>query len=111
VLIIADALGRIASSRAIVDGFVVAAIVTGVLALADGFKKHRTSNAAAAAHALTRGTQAPMFWLALALGVVLAVPLAFAGLGGLVAASLLALAGLWLHGHAFILAGQGPPIS
>jgi formate-dependent nitrite reductase membrane component NrfD len=112
VLIVAHAVGGSgAPSRALVDAFVVAAIVVGVLALADGFKKHRTLNAVAAAHALTRGTQARIFWLSLALGVVLAVPLAFAGLAGLVVASLLALAGLWLHGHAFILAGQGPPIS
>jgi hypothetical protein len=29
----------------------------------------------------------------------------------LFAAAVLTLAGLWLHGHAVILAGQGPPIS
>jgi Ni/Fe-hydrogenase subunit HybB-like protein len=111
VLIFADAVSGISGSRSLVDAFVVAAIAAGALALADGFKRHHTSNATAAAHALTRGTQARLFWLSLALGVVLAVPLAFAGLAGLLAAPLLALAGLWLHGHAFILAGQGPPIS
>jgi formate-dependent nitrite reductase membrane component NrfD/ferredoxin len=111
VLILVDAASGIRGSRSLIDAFVVAAIAAGALALADGFKKHHTSNAAAAAHALTRGTQSRLFWLSLVLGVVLAVPLAFAGLGGLLAASLLALGGLWLHGHAFILAGQGPPIS
>jgi len=111
VLIFAGAVGGLAASHALVDTFVVAAVVAGALALADGFKKHHTSNASAAAHALTRGTQARLFWLSMTLGVALAVPLAFAGVAGLFAASVLALAGLWLHGHAFILAGQGPPIS
>jgi formate-dependent nitrite reductase membrane component NrfD len=113
VLILAEAIGGIggAPPPSVVDAFVVAAIAAGALAVADGFKTHHTSNAAAAARALTRGTQARLFWLSQTLGVVLAVPLAFAGLAGLFAASVLALAGLWLHGHAFILAGQGPPIS
>jgi formate-dependent nitrite reductase membrane component NrfD len=111
VLIFAELLAGSAVSRGLVDGFVVAAVAAGALALADGFKKHHTSNAAAAAHALTRGTQARLFWLSIIVGVALAVPLAFAGVAGLFAASMLALAGLWLHGHAFILAGQGPPIS
>jgi Fe-S-cluster-containing dehydrogenase component/formate-dependent nitrite reductase membrane component NrfD len=111
VLIFAELLAGRAVSRGLVDAFVIAAVVAGVLALADGFKNHHTSNAAAAAHALTRGTQARLFWLSMTLGVALAVPLAFAGAAGLFSASLLALAGLWLHGHAFILAGQGPPIS
>jgi len=49
--------------------------------------------------------------VALVIGVVLPVILAFAGTPGAVAAAVLALAGWWLHGHAFVLAGQGPPIS
>ena len=92
--------------------FVAALLATGALALADALKRHTTANADAAAHALTRGAQARLFWLALALGVVLPVPLALAGgAAPLVAAAVLALVGLWLHGHAVILAGQGPPIS
>ena len=92
--------------------FVVAVLVTAALALADALGKHRTPNAAAAAHALTRGSQARRFWLALAFGGALPALLALAGgAAPLVAAAVLALAGLWLHGHAFILAGQGPPIS
>ena len=53
-----------------------------------------------------------MFWPSIVLGVV--VPVLLALIGGaapLFVAAVLALAGLWLHGHAFILAGQGPPIS
>jgi Fe-S-cluster-containing dehydrogenase component/formate-dependent nitrite reductase membrane component NrfD len=111
IVIVASAVGGFSPPRGLVDAFVVTAIVTAVLILADAFKRHHTSNARAAAHALTRGAQARLFWLSLALGAVIAVPLAFAGGVGLLVAALLALAGLWLHGHAFILAGQGPPIS
>ncbi|MGH7618591.1 MAG: hypothetical protein ACREPM_15335, partial [Gemmatimonadaceae bacterium] len=92
--------------------FVIATIVTGALALADALKSHKTSNATAAAHALTRGTQARIFWAALAVGIALPVVLALTGVvAAIFAAALLALVGLWLHGHAVILAGQGPPIS
>ena len=45
-------------------------------------------------------------------GVV--VPILLTLVGGATpigAAAVLALAGLWLHGHAVVLAGQGPPIS
>jgi Fe-S-cluster-containing dehydrogenase component/formate-dependent nitrite reductase membrane component NrfD len=93
------------------DVFLVGVVGTGAIALADALGRHRTSNGAAAARALTRGAQARLFWVALVIGVVLPVILAFAGTPGAVAAAVLALAGWWLHGHAFVLAGQGPPIS
>jgi Fe-S-cluster-containing dehydrogenase component/formate-dependent nitrite reductase membrane component NrfD len=91
--------------------FAGAVLLTGLLALGDAFKRHHTSNAAAAARTLTRGAQSRLFWASLVLGVALVVPLALAGGVWLVVAATLALAGMWLHGHAFILAGQGPPIS
>jgi hypothetical protein len=84
----------------------------GLLSLGDVLDRHPTANAAAAAHALGRGAQSRLFWTAM-LGGTLAPALLF--LAGPVAtyplAGLLTLAGLWLHGHAFVLAGQGPPIS
>jgi len=90
---------------------VVGVLATGLIALADSFGRHRTANGAAAARALTRGSQARLFWAALVIGVLLPVPLVFAGTAGAIIAAFLALAGWWLHGHAFVLAGQGPPIS
>jgi hypothetical protein len=92
--------------------FVIAVLITGALALADAMTGHKTANAVAAAHALTRGAQSRLFWIALAAGV--ALPALLALMGGpspLIVAAALSLVGLWLHGHAFILAGQGPPIS
>ncbi len=83
-----------------------------VLALVDPFGRHRTANAAAAARQLVRGRQAALFWAALLGGSLL--PAALLGAGPLALyplAGALALAGLWIHGHALILAGQGPPIS
>ena len=91
--------------------FLIGVVGTGAIALADAFGTHRTANGAAAARALVRGSQARLFWTALAIGVVLPVILAFAGTAGAVMAAVLALVGWWLHGHAFVLAGQGPPIS
>src|SRR5262249_25008052 len=105
-LILVDAISAVGVTppRWIVDAFGIAAIAAGALALADGFKTHHTSNATAAAHALTRGTQAWLFWLSLALGVVLAVPLAFTGLAG--APALLALPRPRVPVHAVLPAGQ-----
>ncbi len=91
--------------------FLAGVVGTGLLALADVYRRHHTANGAAAARALARGSQARLFWAALAIGVLLPIVLVFAGTVGGVAAAVLALAGWWLHGHAFILAGQGPPIS
>jgi formate-dependent nitrite reductase membrane component NrfD len=113
VLVLIMALSGAPLSTALRDIFLIGVLGTGVIALADGLglSPHRTANGAAAAHALTRGSQARRFWTAMALGVVLPLPLAFAGSIGLVIAAVLGLAGWWLHGHAFVLAGQGPPIS
>jgi Fe-S-cluster-containing dehydrogenase component/formate-dependent nitrite reductase membrane component NrfD len=87
-------------------------LITGVLGAADAFLPHKTANARAAAHALRSGKQSPLFWCALFAGVVFPVILALAGgTAAIVGAAVLALIGLWLQGHAFILAGQGPPIS
>ncbi len=91
--------------------FVAGVAGAGALALADAFGRHPTANGTAAAHALTRGAQAPLFWAAMGAGVLLPLLLAFAGTAGATAAAVLALTGWWLHGHSFVLAGQGPPIS
>ncbi len=101
-----------ATAPAVRPLFVVLLLLTGTLSLIDAIKRHTTANATAAAHALTHGAQSRFFWLALGLGVVLPALLVLAGGASLtVVAATLSLAGLWLHGHAFILAGQGPPIS
>jgi NAD-dependent dihydropyrimidine dehydrogenase PreA subunit/predicted membrane protein len=98
--------------RRLILAFIAALIAAGVLALADAFKPHQTSNGAAAARALSRGTQARLFWFALGAGVVAPILLALVGsVASIAAAAVLALGGLWLHGHAVVLAGQGPPIS
>ena len=82
------------------------------LALLDVFGRHPTPNAAAAARALARGRYAPLFWTSLLAGLALPAALLAAGAVGVFPlVGLLALAGLWLYGHALVLAGQGPPIS
>jgi len=93
----------------VVTGGLVLAVV---LALVDAFGRHRTANAAAAARALARGPFAKLFWAALLVGAVIPAALFVAGPIALYpAAAALALGGLWLYGHALVLAGQGPPIS
>ncbi len=67
--------------------------------------------AGGAPRALTRGAQATAFWAAMGAGVLLPAALACAGAAGAMPAALLALAGWWVYGHAFVLAGQGPRIS
>ena len=111
VIIAVDVTGA-GMAGALVYVLAAALLVAGALALADALGRHETSNAAAAARVLTRGAQARLFWLAMIAGTALPIVLAFlGGAATLFAAAVLALGGLWLHGHAFILAGQGPPIS
>lgn len=84
----------------------------GVLALVDGFGWHPTPNGVAAAHALARGRFAALFRASLLGGLVLPAALFLLGpTASFPVAGALALAGLWLYGHALVLAGQGPPIS
>jgi Fe-S-cluster-containing dehydrogenase component/formate-dependent nitrite reductase membrane component NrfD len=111
VVIIVGAISGLRAGERLDYTFAGAALATGLIALVDAFKRHHTSNARAAARTLTRGAQSRLFWLSLVVGVALVVPLALAGGASLAVAAALALGGLWLHGHAFILAGQGPPIS
>jgi Fe-S-cluster-containing dehydrogenase component len=112
VLVILGVLLGLHPSPILADGFALLVLITGLLGAADAFLPHKTANARAAARALRRGKQSALFWLALLFGVVLPVLLALVGSAtALAAAAVIALAGLWLHGHAFILAGQGPPIS
>jgi formate-dependent nitrite reductase membrane component NrfD/ferredoxin len=90
----------------------LALLLSAALMLIDGLGRHPTPNGAAAARALTRGAQAGTFWLSLGAGTLLpAVLLTVSpGLWGLSAMALV-LAGLFEYGRAFVLAGQGPPIS
>ncbi|HTI62259.1 MAG TPA: 4Fe-4S dicluster domain-containing protein [Gemmatimonadaceae bacterium] len=111
VLMIVVALRDAQVSAALRGVFLVAVLGAGAIALADALGRHRTANGAAAARALVRGSPSRLFWIALAIGVVLPALLVFAGVVGAVVAAVFALAGWWLHGHAFVLAGQGPPIS
>ena len=103
-----DVTWMIAWAEAAAAGLAVAT----ALALVDTFGRHPTTNAAAAARALGRGRYAPLFWIALLAGAAIpiaifaAAPVELFPLG-----AALALGGLWLHAHALVLAGQGPPIS
>ncbi|HVX39283.1 MAG TPA: NrfD/PsrC family molybdoenzyme membrane anchor subunit, partial [Gemmatimonadaceae bacterium] len=108
VLIVIIALSGAPLAPLLRDVFIACVVTTGAIALADGLGHHRTANATAAAHALTRGSQSRAFWLAMVIGLVL--PLAVISVSPALSA-VLSLAGWWLHGHAFVLAGQGPPIS
>ena len=85
-----------------------------MLALLDALGWHPTANGAAAAHALARDPFAMMFWTSLLGGLVVPAVLLLMGTDApllVPAAAALALAGLWLNGHALVLAGQGPAIS
>ena len=111
-LVIVGLVAGLHPSRFLGELLALFVLITGLLGAADAFLPHKTSNARAAAHALRAGKQSTLFWCALFIGVVLPVILAIAGGTAAIASSaVLALVGLWLHGHAFILAGQGPPIS
>jgi formate-dependent nitrite reductase membrane component NrfD len=87
----------------------VAFLALGVSDVAGG---HRTANAVAAAGQLRSGRQARIYWTALIGGAALpALLLVVTWPAAGPVAALLALGGLWLHAHALVLAGQGPPIS
>lgn len=76
--------------------------------------RHGSSNARAAARALTHGSSAGLFWTAVIPGALLPMPvLAAVGPHGApaVVAALAALAGLWAYEHAFVMAGQSVPLS
>jgi Fe-S-cluster-containing dehydrogenase component/formate-dependent nitrite reductase membrane component NrfD len=82
------------------------------LALVDAYGWHPTPNASAAARALGSGRYAALFRASLIGGFALPAALFLIGPVALFPlAGALALAGLWLYGHALVLAGQGPPIS
>ncbi|MGH7751993.1 MAG: NrfD/PsrC family molybdoenzyme membrane anchor subunit, partial [Gemmatimonadales bacterium] len=106
--VVGDQANLVSWGELVTGGLLLAA----VLALVDGFGRHRTANASAAARALVRGPFASWFWTALIPGAVVpAVMLAMGPTAVYPVAAALALLGLWLYGHALVLAGQGPPIS
>ena len=67
---------------------------------------HATAHAALAAHEMTHGRFARTFWVAV---VLVAIAVGAPGLG--IAAAFLALAGLALHEHAYVQAGQAVPLA
>lgn len=83
----------------------------GLVAL-DLFGHHAGVDVARAARLLTAGAWAGRFWGGAVVGGI-AVPLALAwwGPAGAVAASVLALAGLWLYEDLWVKAGQAVPLS
>ena len=85
--------------------------LSALLALLEGYRPHPTANARAAALALVTGPEAPLFWAALAAAVLPAAVLWFAPAPLAYAAAPFTLLGLWLQGHALVVAGQAPPIS
>jgi Fe-S-cluster-containing dehydrogenase component/formate-dependent nitrite reductase membrane component NrfD len=94
------------------QSFAVLMTLTAALAAADAWAPHSTTNAAAAARSLTRGRHARPFWVAVLGCLLLPAALVLSGGGSAVfPAAALALAGLLLHSHALVLAGQEPPIS
>jgi Fe-S-cluster-containing dehydrogenase component/formate-dependent nitrite reductase membrane component NrfD len=82
------------------------------IALFDLYGKHTTANAEAAADAMVRGPRRVRFWLSLGAGALVpALVLWFAPEQLHFVVAPLILLGLWEYGHAFVLAGQEPPIS
>ena len=90
-----------------------------VVVAAELWTPHANKDVTAAAHAMTKGSDAPLFWYgAMALGV--AVPLAVLAAHGVgvvpagvaaAAAGLAAIFGLLAYEHSWIRAGQDPPLS
>ena len=72
--------------------------------------RHGSSNAAAAAHVLIKGRYALLFWGSLVVGAAVPAVLLSTGITMQVAAAL-ALVGLLLYEHAFVMAGQSVPVS
>ncbi len=85
--------------------------LSALLALLEGYRPHPTANARAAAVALVTGPDAPLFWLSIAAAVLPAAVLWFAPTPFAFAVAPFTLLGLWLQGHALVVAGQAPPIS
>jgi hypothetical protein len=84
------------------------------VALGEVMARHGSSNAAAAAHVLVAGRYAPLFWTSMIVGgaAPAAMLLATSSLGFMTpAAAGLALLGLLMYEHAFVMAGQAVPIS
>jgi Fe-S-cluster-containing dehydrogenase component/formate-dependent nitrite reductase membrane component NrfD len=111
-LVIAPWIGGDAWTVSWAEAAAAGLVLAAILSLADAFRRHATANATLAARALTRGPEASLFWAALCAGALLPAGLFVAGpIAWHPAAGLLALAGLWLQGHALVRAGQRPAIS
>lgn len=95
----------------------IGVIALGVIALMEYFGHHRTNNARAGAHHLTRGRFAPE-WLLGGQAVGVVAPLLLGGIalatGGATIAALggiAAMAGIWFADDALVKAGQAVPLS
>jgi hypothetical protein len=87
-----------------------AALVHLLFVLGEVSLPHVTAHATLAAHAMTAGRYRGFFWAGI--GLVAPALLAVTGVGWLaVATAVVALAGLALHEHAYVQAGQSVPLA
>lgn len=84
----------------------VAAFIHVLLVLGEITQRHPTAHARLAAHEMTRGRYAPVFWTGISL---IAIGMAAPVLG--VAAAVAAVVGLLAHEHAYVQAGQSVPLA
>ena len=86
--------------------------MSAALAMIDGFGRHPTENARAAARHMTHGRGASLFWMALILGMIVpAIHFLFIPSLFKLAAVMTLAFGLFGYSHALVNAGQRPPIS
>ena len=105
-----------AGSALIARVFAVATVVHVLMLLVEYGGKHASKQATLAAHMITHGRYARLFWLGGVLAAVVAAALAFPGWGGgagvLVAVGgLIAQGALLAYESVFVRAGQDPPLS
>ena len=106
-----------AQALRLLSGLLVIGVVAHLLITAVEFGgKHATRNAQIAAHAITRGRYARVFWLGSVLLSAVGGALALAGLLGSIGllgalAGLIVQPALILHERVFVMAAQDPPLS
>lgn len=104
--------GEAAKLPPLAVGLAVALGAHAVLLIAELAGAHSNVDAGRAARLLTRGGLRRRFWWgAVVAGIVLPLLLVWLGSPGIVLASALALAGLWMYEQAWLEAGQAIPLS